>query len=75
MQLQGGGVMEFVIEKFKKDFGKDGLVNVYSFEKIPQAHRYLKVGCLFCKTDRKAINQAKKILGDKNAKFVIKEVV
>jgi hypothetical protein len=43
----------------------------YSFEKIPQEGRYIKVGALRFSTDRKAINTAKKI--NPNYKYVVAE--
>ena len=39
----------------------------YNFEQIPQGHRYIKISNLYCLTDKKAINQARKIIGDKEA--------
>ena len=44
----------------------------YKFENVPQETRYIKVYTVRCKTDRKAINQAKKI--NPNHKYVIQEV-
>ena len=32
----------------------------YSFKSIPQG--YVKIDCLHCRTDRKAINQAKRLV-------------
>ena len=43
----------------------------YNFEKISQENNYIKVHNLRCNTDRKAINQAKKIIGDKKANVKI----
>jgi hypothetical protein len=47
--------------------------DMYNFESIPQGHRYIKIGTLFCGTDRKAINQARKIIGDPKAKVIVEE--
>lgn len=44
----------------------------YDFSAIPQHNNYIKVHGLNCGTDRKAINQAKRILGDKKAVISIK---
>jgi hypothetical protein len=44
----------------------------YEFNEIPQENRYIKIEALNCGTDRKAINTARKILGDKNAQIEIK---
>lgn len=44
----------------------------YSFENVPQETHYIKVHALCCGTDRKAMNQAKKI--NPNRKYVIREV-
>ena len=43
----------------------------YNFEGINQEKRYIKVYNVHCITDRKAINQARKILGDKLATITI----
>ena len=43
----------------------------YDFSSLPQDHSYIKVHALKCKTDRKAINTARKIIGDKKAKITI----
>jgi hypothetical protein len=43
----------------------------YNFESIPQEHRYIKICNLNCGTDRKAINQARKIIGDPHAKVIV----
>ena len=45
----------------------------YNFESIPQEHRYIIVSNLNCGTDRKAINQARKIIGNPQAKVIIEE--
>ena len=50
-----------------KKFEKCGIW--YSFESIPQEQNYIKIGCLRCGTDRKAINQAKRI--NPNFKYVV----
>ena len=42
----------------------------YSFCDLPQG--YIKINALNCGTDRKAINRARKILGDKQAPISIK---
>lgn len=44
----------------------------YRFENIPQEKNYIKVRMVRCGTDRKAINQAKKI--NPNHESVIQEV-
>lgn len=36
----------------------------YNFTALPQEARYIKIASVRCLTDRKAQNQAKKILGD-----------
>jgi hypothetical protein len=43
----------------------------YDFASLPQGGRYIKIHALHCGTDRKAINQARKILRDRKAKIVI----
>jgi len=43
----------------------------YNFEEIPQENRYIKIASLRSGTDRKAINLARKILGDKLANIII----
>ena len=43
----------------------------YDFTKLDQTHRYIKVNSLKGSTDRKAINRAKTIIGDKRAKIVV----
>ena len=45
----------------------------YNFESIPQEHRYIIVSNLNCGTDRKAINQARKIIGNPQAKVIIED--
>ena len=47
----------------------------YNFELIPQEHRYIKICNLCCKTDRKAINQARKIIGNSQAKVIVRQYV
>jgi hypothetical protein len=47
----------------------------YNFELIPQEHRYIKICNLCCKTDRKAINQARKIIGNPQAKVIVRQYV
>lgn len=44
----------------------------YSFENVPQETHYIKVHAVRCGSDRKAINQAKKI--NPKHKYIIKEV-
>lgn len=44
----------------------------YCFENVPQEAHYIKVHTVRCVTDRKAVNQAKKI--NPNHKYVIREV-
>ena len=58
--------MEIIIQKFWGDW--------YSFDNIDQSNNFIKVGSLRFATDRKAINQAKKLSNNKKAKFIIKEV-
>lgn len=43
----------------------------YSFEGIPQDHRYIKIGSLRYSSDRKALNAAKKI--NPNFSYTIKQ--
>ena len=43
----------------------------YSFSDLNQNKNYIKVDSLRCGTDRKAVNQAKRILKDKNANVII----
>jgi hypothetical protein len=45
---------------------------MYNFESIPQEHSYVKICNLNCDTDRKAINQARKIIGNPHAKVTVK---
>ena len=45
----------------------------YNFEKIDQSKLYMKVCNLNCQSDIKAINTAKKIIGDKKASVIIKQ--
>ena len=45
----------------------------YDFSDLDQSKNYMKIGCLRYTTDRKAINQAKRILKDKHANVVILE--
>ena len=47
--------------------------NWYSFNQLPQDNNYIKIDALRCQTDRKAINRARKILGNKKAIMKIKE--
>ena len=51
----------------------DGILYNYNFENIPQEQNYIQIHNLFCGTDPKAINQAKRIFKDPDAKFVVKE--
>ena len=44
----------------------------YNFENVPQETHYIKVHTVCCGTDRKAINQAKKI--NPNHEYMIREV-
>jgi|TARA_R100000654_G_scaffold39856_1_gene65704 hypothetical protein len=46
----------------------------FNFEDLPQHGNYIQIHNMNCGTDRKAINRARKIIGDKKAKIVIKEV-
>tara|TARA_Y100001937_G_scaffold38336_1_gene54539 strand:+ start:620 stop:802 length:183 start_codon:yes stop_codon:yes gene_type:complete len=57
--------MTYTITKLSDDW--------YSFNQLPQDKNYIKIGALRCLTDRKAINQARKILGNKKAIIKIKE--
>lgn len=50
-----------------------GLTGWYNFEDLPQG--YIKVCNLNCGTDKNAIKQAKRILGDKTATIVIEQGV
>ena len=43
----------------------------YNFEDLPQEHNYIKICNLCCSTDRKAINRARKIIGNKKAIITI----
>ena len=45
----------------------------YSFSDLNQSKNYIKIDSLRCGTDRKAINQAKRILKNKHANVVILE--
>ncbi|MDP8292331.1 MAG: hypothetical protein P9M04_00785 [Candidatus Orphnella occulta] len=47
----------------------------YNFESLPQENRYIKINALNCGTDRKAINTARKILGNKQAIITIHAVI
>lgn len=47
--------------------------NWYSFNQLPQDNNYIKIDALRCQTDRKAINRARKILGNKKAIIKVKE--
>ena len=47
--------------------------NWYSFNQLPQNNNYIKIDALRCLTDRKAINRARKILGNKKAIIKIQE--
>tara|TARA_B000000532_G_scaffold35169_1_gene24683 strand:+ start:3888 stop:4067 length:180 start_codon:yes stop_codon:yes gene_type:complete len=57
--------MTYTITKFQNDW--------YSFNELPQEGNYIKIDALRCSTDRKAINRARKILGNKKAIIKIKE--
>ena len=57
--------MEYVVLK-----GKNGW---YNFTEIDQSNSYIRIDNLFFKTDKNAVKQAKNIVGDKNAKIIIKE--
>lgn len=43
----------------------------YDFSTLNQESRYIKINALNCGTDRKAINTARKIIGDKKAVVII----
>jgi len=64
-QESGAQSSTVVIEKL----GSSGW---YSFENVPQEMHYIKVCTVRCGTDRKAINQAKKL--NPNHEYVIREV-
>lgn len=57
--------MKYTITKFNYDW--------YNFEELPQEHSYFQIHNMRCETDRKAINRARKILGNKKAIIKIKE--
>ena len=64
--------MEYVIYKCK---GYEPLGGEwYDFSELPQEHRYVKIGINNSGSKRKAINDARKIIGDKKAKIIVKEV-
>lgn len=44
----------------------------YSFKNVPQEMNYIKIDCVNCGSDRKAMNQARKI--NPNHEYAIKEV-
>jgi len=52
----------FIIERLKEGW--------YNFDKLPQERRYIKINCLNCGTDRKALNTAYKILDGKKNVFI-----
>jgi hypothetical protein len=62
MAKRGLDIMSYTIKK---------IGYMYNFESIPQEHRYIKICNLNCGTDRKAINQARKIIGDPHAKVAV----
>jgi len=64
----GGWTPQDQLHKVKKL--RDGW---YSFSDLNQSKNYIKIDSLRCGTDRKAINQAKRILKDKHANVVILE--
>lgn len=43
----------------------------YNFDKIDQANSYIKIRNLRCGSDSAAINQARRILKDRNAEIII----
>lgn len=43
----------------------------YDFSLIKQEGHYIKVHALNCMTDKKAISQARRIVGDKNAPVMV----
>lgn len=45
----------------------------YNFEKLDQSQSYIKIHNLNSQTDRKAVNAARKILGNSKAVIEIKE--
>ena len=64
--------MEYVIYKCK---GYEPLGGEwYDFSELPQEHNYIKFAVMNGGTKRKAINKARKIIGDKKAKIIVKEV-
>lgn len=56
------------------EIGRLQLKGWYSFKSLPQEKRYIKYEALNCGTDRKAINTARKIVGDKTAQIIIKDL-
>jgi len=57
--------MEYVVLK-----GQNGW---YNFTEIDQSNSMIRIENLCCKTDKKAIKQAQIIIGDRDAKIIIKE--
>lgn len=58
--------MEFVIRAHGNGW--------FNFEELPQEGAYIQIHNMNCGTERKAINRARKIIGDKKAKIIVKEV-
>ena len=59
--------MNYKIHKFTD------LTGWYSFKDIPQDNCYIKIDCLNCGSDRKALNRAKKIFGKENTYRIIEK--
>ena len=57
--------MEYTVIKLKHGW--------YNFEEIDQSNSMIRIENLCCETDKNAVKQAKNIIGDKNAKVIIKE--
>ena len=46
----------------------------FNFESLPQECNFIQIHNLYCGTEKKAINSARNLIGDKKAKVLIKEV-
>lgn len=53
--------MKKEIKTVWKSKDTDKVIQTYSFVDIPQQHRFIKIGVMNQKSDRQAINTAKKI--------------
>ena len=61
-----------IIERFNFIEDKNATNNIwYDFSNIPQKHNYITICALPIKTDKKAINRAKKI--NPNYEYIIKD--